>query len=173
MRRHAIERRQSLSCHHLSWLPVLDAAGPRAGRRVPHIRDFVAVYAWMNVDSSTGGKVTLVIENPWGVTNPSVSDHIKADRDYYDAVSNQAQTSPTSPFNGTTGMGFGTLANRPSTCTTSSLEPGGGVGYWATDTNFCIAALQQTLGPFTTNRTRIRILCRAGRWRDFACAPEP
>ena len=30
-------------------------------------------------------------------------------------------------------MGFGTLANRPTTCTTNSLEPGGGVGYFATD----------------------------------------
>ena len=36
------------------------------------------------------------------------------------------QTSPTSPFNGTNGTGWGTLANRPTTCTT-------GVAYWATD----------------------------------------
>jgi hypothetical protein len=62
-----------------------------------------------------------------------VSDHVKPDRDYYNAVSAAAQTSPTSPFNGTTGMGFGTLANRPSTCTTNALESGGGVGYFATD----------------------------------------
>ena len=93
------------------------------------------IYAWMNVDQSTGNKVHVEIENPWGASNPSVSDHIKPDRDYYDAVSNQPQTSPTSPFNGTSGMGFGTLTNRPATCTTSSLELGGGVGYWATDTN--------------------------------------
>ena len=32
-----------------------------------------------------------------------------------------------------TGMGFGTLANRPATCTTNALESGGGVGYFATD----------------------------------------
>ena len=93
------------------------------------------IYAWMNVDQATGGKVPLVIENPWGVSAPSVTDHIKANRDYYDAVSNQAQTSPTSPFNGSTGMGFGTFANRPVLCTTNSSEAGGGVGYWATDTN--------------------------------------
>ena len=50
-------------------------------------------------------------------------------RDFYVENTNQgAQTSPTSPFDGTTtiGMGHGTLANRPTTCTT-------GVGYWATD----------------------------------------
>jgi hypothetical protein len=48
-----------------------------------------------------------------------------ADRDWYTDGSNgspQAQTSPTSPFNGTSGVGFGTLANRPTTCKT-------GVGY--------------------------------------------
>ena len=45
---------------------------------------------------------------------------------YYAEVSQSAQSSSTSPFNGTTGTGFGTLAHRPTTCTT-------GVGYWATD----------------------------------------
>jgi hypothetical protein len=48
-------------------------------------------------------------------------------RNYYEESVNQAaQTSPTSPFNGTSGDGHGTLANRPTTCTQ-------GVGYWATD----------------------------------------
>jgi len=51
-------------------------------------------------------------------------------------INQSAQTSPTSPFNGSTcspitpgyvcGTGHGTLANRPTSCTT-------GVGYWATD----------------------------------------
>lgn len=91
------------------------------------------VYAWMNVDNSTGNQVPAGIENPWNATNPSVSDHIKPNRDYYNAVSQSAQTSPTSPFNGTTGMGFGLLANRPTTCTTNTAEAGGGVGYFATD----------------------------------------
>jgi hypothetical protein len=94
------------------------------------------IYAWQNVDSSTNGKVGIEIENPWGVTGPSVADHIKAGRDYYDAVSQSSQTSSSSPFNGTTGMGFGTLANRPSSCThpvAPNGENGGGVAYWATD----------------------------------------
>jgi hypothetical protein len=51
---------------------------------------------------------------------------ILANRDFYGQVSDIAQTSATSPFNGTTGTGYGTLARRPTTCTT-------GVGYWATD----------------------------------------
>src|ERR1019366_4836093 len=52
-----------------------------------------------------------------------------ANRDWYTDGSNgspHGQTSPTSPFNGTSGVGFGTLANRPATCTP-------GVGYFATD----------------------------------------
>lgn len=52
--------------------------------------------------------------------------HIIANRDFYQEVSQTAQTSSSSPFDGTAGTGFGTLARRPSTCTT-------GVGYWATD----------------------------------------
>ncbi len=55
-----------------------------------------------------------------------VSDTTRLAGHYYVEVSQSAQSSPTSPFNGTTGTGFGTLANRPTTCTT-------GVGYWATD----------------------------------------
>lgn len=62
--------------------------------------------------------------------------HLVVNRDYYIGASMTAQTSPTSPFNGTTGVGHGTLANRPTTCTPTSeaLDAGnGGVGYWATD----------------------------------------
>jgi hypothetical protein len=52
-----------------------------------------------------------------------------ANRDWYTDNSlgtPHAQTSPTSPFNGTSGVGFGTLARRPTTCTPR-------VGYFATD----------------------------------------
>jgi hypothetical protein len=62
------------------------------------------------------------------VTNAVVSNSAtqQANRDYYGEVSQSAQSSSSSPFNGTSGTGYGTLAHRPSTCTT-------GVGYWATD----------------------------------------
>lgn len=92
------------------------------------------MYVWNNRWVDTGAKVDMVIEDPWSGP-PYPSNLIVANRDYYNAVSPSEQTSPTSPFNGTTGMGFGTLANRPTTCTTNTAEAGGGVGYWATDTN--------------------------------------
>lgn len=53
---------------------------------------------------------------PATVINDS-SYHIKNNRDYYDEAAS---------FDGKSGTGVGTLANRPATCTT-------GVGYWATD----------------------------------------
>lgn len=90
------------------------------------------IYAWDNRANSTV-KVDPDIENPWGATNPGVDDHIKPNRDYYAAVSLNSQTSPTNPFTGSAGMGFGSLANRPSTCTTNPNESGGGVGYFATN----------------------------------------
>lgn len=65
-----------------------------------------------------------------------------ANRDYYSQVSASPNTSPTSPFNGTTGTGFGPSANRPTTCTagpggTFDTSPTGsyGVAYFATDAN--------------------------------------
>jgi hypothetical protein len=60
------------------------------------------------------------------VATDGTSTRVLANRDYYAQVSDVAQTSPTSPFNGTSGTGYGKLANRPTTCTP-------GVGYWATD----------------------------------------
>lgn len=69
------------------------------------------------------------VENLNGVQVITDTARIIANRDYYtdnSLGSPQAQTSPTSPFTGASGVGFGTLANRPTSCTT-------GVGYWATD----------------------------------------
>jgi hypothetical protein len=50
---------------------------------------------------------------------------IQPDRDYW-FTTGTAQTDSSTPFNGTTGVGYGIIDYRPSTCTT-------GVGYWATD----------------------------------------
>lgn len=90
------------------------------------------LYEWNNYWSDTHGQVVFSVYNS-DCPTPYTTTHIVQNRDYYDAVSTNAQTSATSPFNGTTGMGFGTLANRPATCTTNALETGGGVGYFATD----------------------------------------
>lgn len=82
------------------------------------------VYLWDNEGTTVDG---------WGGSgNGWISDasegRVVANRDYY-ITTNGIQTSPTSPFNGTSGMGRGTLANRPTTCTA-------GVAYWATDVGF-------------------------------------
>jgi hypothetical protein len=67
------------------------------------------VYEW---GTTFGGNTPV-----WGWLGPSTQANILANRDYYQQAS---------PFNGTVGTGYGTLANRPTTCTPQ-------VAYWATD----------------------------------------
>lgn len=76
------------------------------------------IYLWNNIGSLVSG---------WGgnTYNDDTNGRVVSDRDYYSSASG-IQVSASSPFNGTTGCGWGTLANRPTTCTT-------GVGYFATD----------------------------------------
>jgi len=71
-------------------------------------------YEWM--DSGT------VLHGTFG----SDTAKLIANRDWYSDNQSGEQTSATSPFNGTSGVGWGSTANRPTTCTT-------GVAYWATD----------------------------------------
>ncbi len=68
-------------------------------------------YFWENRKSSGGALLNFNVRG-------EESAYIKANRDFY-------QQSGT--FNGTSGVGTGTEASKPSTCTP-------GVGYWATDT---------------------------------------
>jgi len=91
------------------------------------------VYEWMDAAQGQVG----------GDCNPL---NCLPNRDYYqESIGQAAQSSPTSPFNGSAGTGHGTLSNRPTTCTAG---PGGqfaagppriggspGVAYWATDEN--------------------------------------
>ncbi len=63
------------------------------------------------------------------VVGSASASRLLANRDYYVEVSQTAQTSPTAPFNGSTGTGYGTLANRPP-CSSGCIV---GAGYWATD----------------------------------------
>jgi hypothetical protein len=90
--------------------------------------------AFKNVNGHTSAKIDLEVR---GNGTPDYENiHMVSDRDYYNAVSASAQSSSSSPFNGTTGTGFGTLANRPTTCTHTTSpdgDDGGGVMYWATD----------------------------------------
>lgn len=102
-------------------------------------RDFAAnakpIYAWNNKWGDDNTKASILLTGTGGSPDYS-SNHMVANRDYFDAVSINAQTSATSPFDGTIGMGFGTLANRPTTCTTGTEAADSGlvgVGYFATD----------------------------------------
>jgi len=64
----------------------------------------------------------------WGNSKQAYSNvpQIQENRDFYDSYPWGLQTSKTSPFDGTYGVGQGTYANMPSTCTKD-------VAYWATD----------------------------------------
>jgi hypothetical protein len=93
------------------------------------------MFAFLNRWTNDGSKVDLVV-NGGGTSPDYTGSHLRQNRDFYNAVSNTAQTSAASPFNGTTGMGYGPLALRPATCstTTEAADAGrGGVMYWATD----------------------------------------
>lgn len=77
-------------------------------------------YLWANQFSPAGNLGGLVGTNTGRVTR---------NREYFrDNINQAAQSNPTTPFDGTTtiGMGYGALANRPTTCSA-------GVGYWAED----------------------------------------
>ena len=95
-----------------------------------------ASYLWANQFSPSGNLGALVGKN---------TGRVIRNREYYqDNVNQAAQSSPTTPFDGSTtiGMGYGTLANRPTACTT-------GVGYWAEDQgswNTSTAAIPGTPG---------------------------
>lgn len=75
-------------------------------------------YFWSNTHAGSGSQLAVSVdagETCFG--GDFNATHIKANRDFY--VQNAS-------FNGTSGVGVGTLAARPTTCTA-------GVGYWATD----------------------------------------
>lgn len=120
------------------------------------------IFAWNNRNDR--GMSQISFGDAWGCDNPTPEDHVKPDRDFYNAVSAFPQSSPTAPFNGTTGMGFGTLANRPVSCTTTreSADAGnGGVGYWATD----VGNWNRTTGP---TEQGVLFMCTAtNTWTEY------
>lgn len=77
------------------------------------------IYFWKNVGTTHTGY------GGGGMYSDNSGGRVLANRDYYPQASG-IQTTSSSPFNGTSGTGWGTLANRPITCTA-------GVGYFATD----------------------------------------
>jgi hypothetical protein len=97
------------------------------------------LYGWMNTNQ-IGTTAPVAFTNMFAVRSNAPIPTFKPNRDYFQQVGG-VQTSPTAPFNGTVGTGFGTHANRPATCTASSegAQPQAGtgnvssVGYWETD----------------------------------------
>lgn len=75
-------------------------------------------YFWNNFGSVVPGWGGATVSNSGGA-------RVVQNRDFYLPASG-VQTSPTSPFDGTVGVGWGTIANRPTTCTP-------GVAYFAID----------------------------------------
>jgi hypothetical protein len=134
----------------------------QAGRDRAHV--LKPMYFWNNYWADTLGNVFVsAFLNDIGGSPDYLTNHIQANRDFYFAVSVSAQSSPTSPFNGTTGMGFGTLANRPTTCTPTSeaLDAGnGGVGYWAYDQGTWKSATPSQ-GVWTVGQQGILYTCSA------------
>jgi hypothetical protein len=133
------------------WPPACNGTDPQDGNRSPNSsyygypcngqlgRDvnhqLRPMYFWNNKWSDSGATIS---PNYSGAgANDYGSFHLLINRDFF-VGGVTAQTSKTSPFNGTAGMGFGLLTNRPTTCTPGPepLDAGyGGVGYFATDTN--------------------------------------
>ena len=95
-------------------------------------------YFWNNSYSSTGAIIRMSLDSAGGTS--LLGQHVMQNRDWFEAISNSSQTSVNSPFAGTSGMGFGPILNRPTTCS-SGISTGllsgdagkGGVGYFATD----------------------------------------
>lgn len=111
--------------------PALDQTGRgrgdllSGGNHPTKVNDTTGTIAWPN----QALEPVYIIKNSGTPTVTAYSNGspnlVVADRDYY-AQASGVQTSPTEPFDGTSGTGWGTLANRPTTCTA-------GVAYWATD----------------------------------------
>jgi hypothetical protein len=95
------------------------------------------IYAANNLFQDNGAILPMKFGSVGGVLD-YFSAHMQSQREWFDEVGNTAQSNATTPFNGTTGTGWGTLANRPTTCTSNTTENAfgagtSGVGYYATD----------------------------------------
>ena len=118
------------------------------------------LYSWNNIWSDTGAKIDLTYDDPWTGTDYS-STQIVANREYYNAVSASAQTSTSSPFNGSTGNG---LRHACGTAPRHARHQQRAVLAWATSPPIrehkgpSTRARQPIPGQFTIPRIHIRIL---------------
>ena len=85
------------------------------------------LYSWNNcrtaLGCAVGDQATITVAGGGGTDY--TASQIIANRDFYQMVAG---------FNGTTGVGQGTLAARPATCSVN-VDTGKGPAYWATDQN--------------------------------------
>lgn len=79
------------------------------------------------------------------------TDHIKSDRDYY---------THNASFNGTSGVGCGTLANRPTSCTP-------GVAYWATEQSCTDTTGMVGANPSTPIKGTLYKCNASGQWETY------
>ncbi len=104
--------------------PCRDQTGRgQDGTDAAHTQALSPVYLWNNVDSNAKQTITTNYQTPYGQAyNIAATDalYIQLNRDVY--------ATPSATFDGTAGVGRGTLSGRPNACTP-------GVAYWATDTN--------------------------------------
>lgn len=84
---------------------------------------------WTNYFNATEQKGTGTVTERGGYTDcaRALTTHIVEGREYH--VPTGIQTSSSSPFNGTSGIGYGTDANKPATCTVATY----GSYYFSTD----------------------------------------
>ena len=86
------------------------------------------LYSWLN--TINGSDMLTSYISTLSAPYPTLREN----RDYFNWKG--SQTSQSAPFDGTTGVGSGTHAQRPSTCSPGVDGNGApGVGYWETDTN--------------------------------------
>jgi hypothetical protein len=107
------------------------------------------IYIWMLSGTPTAGSFPYHANNSGG--------RVTANVDYYPQASG-VQTTSSSPFDGTVGTGWGTIANRPSTCTA-------GVGYFATDEGSWNTSTSNPLGTqFNGADGRLYLCTSANTW---------
>jgi hypothetical protein len=82
------------------------------------------IYSWQNTLNGANGRLEQAGPDPYG--------HLRENREWYNG---------TPSFNGSVGVGWGPIANRPNSCTT-------GVAYWATNEG----SWNTTLAPNTSGR---------------------
>jgi len=80
------------------------------------------VYEWLNTADSVSIHSIQHLSCGFGAGSTAVC----RENEHFYNYKGSLQTTSSSPFNGTTGVGAGIISRRPGTCTT-------GVGYWATD----------------------------------------